>query len=161
MVRASNSKKSRKSAGDRLRKPHVKKGDTVIVISGVEKGSTGKVLTVDRARWRVIVEGVNRRQQTIRATPSHPQGGMIEKECPLHISNVMLLEEYEERRKRREARAGIAPAPETTDETPKAESVSGNDAENTAVTEDDSATGQDGDGSSADTDTDESNKGDD
>ncbi len=104
--------RSKKNRLPVLRKAHVKKGDTVIVIAGVEKGSTGKVLAVDRARWRVLIEGVNRRQQTIRPSQLHPQGGMIEKECPVHISNVMLLEEYEQRKKRHTA----APRPAAAEE---------------------------------------------
>jgi large subunit ribosomal protein L24 len=79
-------------------KVHVKRDDIVTVISGAAKGKTGKVMSVDRARSRVVVEGVNVRKKTVRRSQEHPQGGIIEIECPIHSSNVMLQEKYDARR---------------------------------------------------------------
>ncbi|HDN59261.1 MAG: 50S ribosomal protein L24 [Candidatus Neomarinimicrobiota bacterium] len=68
----------------------IKKGDTVIVISGDDKGKVGKVLKVFPKKQRVIVEGVNFIKRHTRPSQKNPQGGIIEKEAPIHISNVML-----------------------------------------------------------------------
>ncbi|WP_406677314.1 50S ribosomal protein L24 [Moorella sp. ACPs] len=72
-------------------KVHVKKGDLVMVITGKDAGKKGKVLSVDRAKGRVIVEGVNIVKRHTRPTPKMPQGGIIEKEAPVASSNVMLF----------------------------------------------------------------------
>ena len=73
-------------------KRHVRKGDTVKVLSGSSKGQTGKVLKVltdeNPDKQRVVVEGVNVRQKRVRATQSNPQGGVIDAEVSIHISNV-------------------------------------------------------------------------
>ena len=69
----------------------VKKGDLVVVVSGGDKGNQGRVLRV-LADDRVIVEGVNRVKRHTRPTPKNQQGGRIEKEMPIHISNVMPLD---------------------------------------------------------------------
>jgi large subunit ribosomal protein L24 len=71
-------------------KVHVRKGDTVLVITGKFAGKRGKVLSVEPDRSRVIVEGVNVVKRHSRPTQSLPQGGIVEKEAPLHSSNVML-----------------------------------------------------------------------
>ena len=71
---------------------HVKKGDTVIVIAGNDKGSTGAVVEVQRDRNRVIVEGVNIRTKHEKPTQQNPQGDRVEREFPIHASNVMLLD---------------------------------------------------------------------
>lgn len=68
---------------------HVKSGDTVQVICGSDKGKTGKVLRVLTGKDRVIVEGVNRVWKHVRPSQRHPQGGRIQKEAPIHISNVL------------------------------------------------------------------------
>lgn len=73
------------------RKVHVKKGDMVLVIAGKDVGRRGKVIAVDPARQRVIVEGVNVTKRHTRPTRSLPQGGIIEKEGSIHSSNVMLV----------------------------------------------------------------------
>ncbi|MBK7103977.1 MAG: 50S ribosomal protein L24 [Ignavibacteriae bacterium] len=70
----------------------VKKEDNVIVISGNFKGKTGKILKVFPKKDRVIVEGVNLRKRHTKANQKNPQGGIIEKEAPIHSSNVMLLD---------------------------------------------------------------------
>lgn len=70
----------------------IKKGDTVKVLAGKSRGKVGKVLKVDPAKRRVIVEGVNLIKRHSRPTQSNPKGGIIEKEGPLHVSNVQLLD---------------------------------------------------------------------
>lgn len=70
----------------------LKKGDTVQVISGKEKGKSGKILEVNLKTERVIVEGLNKVSKHVRANQSNPQGGVLQKEAPLHISNVMILD---------------------------------------------------------------------
>lgn len=70
----------------------IKKGDTVIVLTGKNKGDKGKVLQAIPSAGRVIVEGVNLVKRHTRATPQMPQsGGIITKEAPIHASNVMLV----------------------------------------------------------------------
>lgn len=71
-------------------KVHVRKGDTVMVITGKSAGQKGKVVSVEPAKSRVIVEGVNIVKRHQKATPQMPQGGITEKEAPIHSSNVML-----------------------------------------------------------------------
>ncbi len=73
-------------------KTHVHKGDTVTVISGACKGAQGTVLEVQPAKNRVIIEGVRMIKKTVRPTQERPNGGIIEKEGPIHISNVKLAE---------------------------------------------------------------------
>jgi large subunit ribosomal protein L24 len=64
-------------------------GDTVVVISGKDKGKKGKVMRVFREDDRVLVEGVNRVKRHTRPTPKNPSGGIVEREQPLHASKVM------------------------------------------------------------------------
>jgi large subunit ribosomal protein L24 len=68
---------------------HVKKGDTVVVIAGNDRGRTGEVLRVDLSAGKVVVQGVNRVYRHLRPSRQHPQGGRIRKEMPIHISNVL------------------------------------------------------------------------
>ena len=75
----------------------VKKGDDVVVISGADRGKRGSVLSVDRKKNRVVVEGVNRRRSTVRRSQTNPRGGLEERECSVHVSNVMLSEKYDAR----------------------------------------------------------------
>lgn len=70
----------------------VKKDDQVVVIAGKDKGAKGRILRVLREQDRVIVEGVNRVKRHTKPTPKNPSGGIIEKEAPIHVSNVMLLD---------------------------------------------------------------------
>ncbi|MEW6507461.1 MAG: 50S ribosomal protein L24 [Bacteroidota bacterium] len=70
----------------------IKKNDSVIVISGNSKGKTGKVLKVFPVLNKVIIEGVNLRKRHTKPNQKNPQGGIIEKEAPIHVSNVMLLD---------------------------------------------------------------------
>ena len=69
----------------------VVKNDTVLVISGNYKGRRGKVLKVVPKEKRVIVEGVNFIKRHTRPTQSNPQGGIVEKESPIHISNLLVI----------------------------------------------------------------------
>lgn len=69
-------------------KLHVKKNDDVVVIAGNDKGKSGKVLKVFPQKGRVIVEGVNIRKRHMRPTQTSPQGSIIEREFPIHASNV-------------------------------------------------------------------------
>jgi large subunit ribosomal protein L24 len=69
----------------------VKKGDTVMVISGKNAGKKGKVLDVLPRENKVLVEGVNMVKRHQRPTQAMPQGGIIDKEAPLHVSNVMVM----------------------------------------------------------------------
>lgn len=68
---------------------HIRKGDTVMAVSGNERGKRGKVLEVLRSSRRAIVEGLNVRKKTVRKSQEHPQGGLIEREASMHISNLM------------------------------------------------------------------------
>lgn len=68
---------------------HVRKGDVVQVISGDDKGKTGEVLRVDAQSGKVLVQGVNSVYRHLRPSRRHPQGGRIQKEMPIHISNVL------------------------------------------------------------------------
>ena len=70
----------------------VRKGDTVIVVSGKNKGQRGKVLRVLHKKDRVVVERVAMVKRHTKPTQKNPQGGIIEKEGSLHLSNVMLLD---------------------------------------------------------------------
>jgi len=73
-------------------KMHVKTGDTVVVIAGKEKGKEGKVKAALPKKNRVVVEGVNMVKKHQKPTPTNPQGGIIEKEASIHVSNVMIVD---------------------------------------------------------------------
>jgi large subunit ribosomal protein L24 len=68
---------------------HVRKNDIVMVIKGIEKGKTGKVLSVSPEKKTVIVEGLMLRKKAIRKSPDRPHGGFITVEQPISISNVL------------------------------------------------------------------------
>ena len=70
----------------------IKKDDQVVVISGRDKGTRGRVLKVLRETNKVIIEGVGRVKKHQKPTQQNPQGGIIEKELPIHLSKVMLLD---------------------------------------------------------------------
>jgi len=72
-----------------MRKFHVKKGDLVMVIAGKDKGKSGKVLRVIPKEERVVVERINLVKKHLRPNPTTGQGGVVETEAPIHISNVM------------------------------------------------------------------------
>jgi len=71
---------------------HVRKGDTVIVVAGKERGKKGKVLRVLRDKGRVLVEHINMIKKHQRPTQKLRQGGIIEREGTIHLSNVMLVD---------------------------------------------------------------------
>jgi large subunit ribosomal protein L24 len=73
------------------KKLHIKVGDTVKVLSGESRGQEGKVLTIDRKNERATVEGLNVVKRHTKPGASEPQGGIIEKEGGIHISNLMVV----------------------------------------------------------------------
>jgi large subunit ribosomal protein L24 len=74
------------------KKVNIRKGDTVMVITGESKGQKGRILEVDRNKYKAIVEGVNMVSKHTKPNSKAPQGGIIRKEAPVHISNLMLLD---------------------------------------------------------------------
>ncbi|MGM0612511.1 MAG: 50S ribosomal protein L24 [Bacteroidota bacterium] len=74
------------------RKLHIKKDDTVKVIAGEDKGQTGKVLQLDVKNNRAIVEGVNLVSKHTKPNAENTQGGIVQKEAPVHISNLMFVD---------------------------------------------------------------------
>lgn len=86
-----------------LRRPRIRKGDEVVIIAGKERGKRGRVLRVDTVRNRVVVEGRNMLKRHTRPNPPQQPGGVVEREGPIHISNVMLWSE----KRKKGSRAGI------------------------------------------------------
>jgi large subunit ribosomal protein L24 len=82
-------------------KMHFKRGDEVVVLSGSHAGKRGKVLEVHVAKGRALVEGVNIVKKHIRKSEDKPQGGIVEREAPLHISKLMLASKFDARRAKR------------------------------------------------------------
>lgn len=80
-----------KKSNKKVIKSHIKKGDTVKVLSGDSKGDTGVVEVVFAADYRAIVKGVNMVKRHVRPTADQ-MGGIVEKEAPIHISNLMLVD---------------------------------------------------------------------
>ena len=74
------------------KKLHIKKGDMVFVNAGDDKGKTGKVLSVDKANNRAIVEGLNMVSKHTKPNAKHPQGGIIKQEAGIHISNLQVVD---------------------------------------------------------------------
>jgi large subunit ribosomal protein L24 len=81
-----------------MQKYHVKTGDEVVVIAGNERGKRGKILQVQRKQNRVLVEGLRIIKKHVRKNQENPEGAIIEREGPIHISNVMLAEKYDARK---------------------------------------------------------------
>ena len=75
-----------------MNKLHIKKGDTVVVLAGDDRGKQGRVLSVQVAKQRAIVEGINMVTKLTKPTAKHPQGGRIQMEAPIHISNLSLVD---------------------------------------------------------------------
>jgi len=67
---------------------HIKSGEQVMVIAGADKGKVGRVLKVDTKSNRVVVEGINRVWKHVRPSQRNPQGGRIQKDAPIHLSNI-------------------------------------------------------------------------
>ena len=78
-----------------MKKFHIKKGDTVQVMAGEDKGKTGKVVEMIGEKNRAIVEGLNMVQKHQKPSASSPQGGIEEKEAPIHMSNLMVVDPKE------------------------------------------------------------------
>ena len=75
-----------------MKKIHIKKGDTVFVNAGNDKGKTGKVLEVIPSKDRAIVECVNIVSKHTKPNPAHPQGGIVKQEASVHVSNLQLID---------------------------------------------------------------------
>ena len=75
-----------------MSKLHIKKGDTVYVNAGEDKGKTGKVTKVLVEKQRAIVEGVNMVSKSQKPSAKNPQGGIVKQEAPIHISNLSLVD---------------------------------------------------------------------
>lgn len=81
-------------------KTRLKKNEKVIIISGNNKGKEGKILKIFKDKNRVIVEGVNLIKKHQKPTQKNPQGGITQKEAPIHLSNVMLIDPKENQKTR-------------------------------------------------------------
>jgi large subunit ribosomal protein L24 len=75
-----------------MAKLHIKKGDTVYVNSGDDKGKTGRVLEVQPKKQRAIVEGINIISKSMKPNAKYPQGGIVKMEAPIHISKINPLD---------------------------------------------------------------------
>ena len=78
----------------------IRKGDQVEVISGIYTGQRGRVLHVWPKKERVLVEGINNVKRHTRPNPNNQQGGIVEKEAPLHVSNLMIIDSQTDERTR-------------------------------------------------------------
>lgn len=74
-----------------MAKFHIKKGDTVKVLAGEYKGQTGKVIEMLTAKNKALVEGINVVKKHQKPSAANPQGGIVEKEAPIHLSNLMYV----------------------------------------------------------------------
>ena len=83
---------------------HVKKGDNVEVVSGNFRGSSGKILQVLPKKQRVLIEGVRIIKKHLRKSQDNPSGKIAEREGPIHISNVRLIEKEEKKDKKKETK---------------------------------------------------------
>ena len=75
-----------------MTKLHIKKGDTVYVNAGEDKGKTGRVLKVLISKNRAVVEGINMVTKATKPNAKNPQGGLVKMEAPIHVSNIQLLD---------------------------------------------------------------------
>ena len=80
-----------------MRKRKIRKDDEVIVLTGRDKGKRGAVLRVVTKTDRVLVDGVNVTKRHVKPTQADPQGGIVEREAPIHISNVSLIDPESDR----------------------------------------------------------------
>jgi large subunit ribosomal protein L24 len=81
-------------------KSHIKRGDEVVVLTGSQAGKRGKILELLPQSQRAIVEGVNLIKKSVRPNDDNRQGGFVEREGSLHVSNLMLASKFDERRAR-------------------------------------------------------------
>ncbi len=75
-----------------MQKLNIRKGDTVMVIAGDSRGQQGKVLRVDTAKYKAIVEGVNMVSKHTKPNTKSPQGGIVKMEAPVHLSNLKIVD---------------------------------------------------------------------
>lgn len=75
-----------------MSKSNIKKGDTVYVLAGEDKGHQGRVLSIQAAKNRAIVEGINIVSKSTKPTAKHPQGGIVKMEAPINLSNLALID---------------------------------------------------------------------
>ena len=75
-----------------MSKLHIKKGDTVKVLTGADKGKTGKITSVDREKERAFIEGINLVSKHTKPSATNPQGGIVKREASIHISNLMVVD---------------------------------------------------------------------
>ena len=75
-----------------MSKTYIKKGDTVYVLAGEDKGRQGRVLSIQADKNRAIVEGINIVSKSTKPTAKHPQGGIVKMEAPINISNLALID---------------------------------------------------------------------
>mgnify|MGYP005665175925 CR=1 FL=1 len=75
-----------------MSKLHIKKGDSVKILSGADNGKTGKIISVDREKERAFVEGVNMVSKHTKPSAANPQGGIVKREASVHISNLMVVD---------------------------------------------------------------------
>ena len=92
------------------KKFHVKRGDEVVVISGSQKGKSGKILEMRRKKLRAVVEGVAMLKRHMRKSQDHPNGAIVEREGTIHISNLMLKSRYDASPRRKAAAEAKAKA---------------------------------------------------
>ena len=84
-----------------MRRFHVKKNDEVVIIAGADKGKRGRVITVIAKKERLIVEGARMIKKHMRKNQNNPQGAIIEREGTVHVSNVMLADQFDARSTKR------------------------------------------------------------
>lgn len=82
-----------------MSKRNLKQGDDVVVISGAHKGKRGKVLNILRSKERIVVEGVAMYKRHLRKSQENPDGAIVEREGSVHVSNVMLAERFDAKKK--------------------------------------------------------------
>ena len=75
-----------------MSKLHIKKGDTVKVLTGADNGKTGKIISVDREKGRAFIEGINLVSKHTKPSATNPQGGIVKREASIHISNLMVVD---------------------------------------------------------------------
>ena len=100
-------------------KHHVKKGDQVEVISGNYRGSSGRILAVFPGKQRVLVEGIRIIKKHLRKSQDNPSGKIAEREGPIHISNVRLLEREKPEKGAKSEKGKKGKRPERGEATPK------------------------------------------
>jgi large subunit ribosomal protein L24 len=100
-------------------KHHVKKGDQVEIISGNYRGSSGRILAVFPGKQRVLVEGVRIIKKHLRKSQDNPSGKVAEREGPIHISNVRLLEREKPEKGAKSEKDKKGKRPERSEGTPK------------------------------------------